>query len=145
MWICHTLFAHSSIIRYLCLLLIITSSAAMNIGIQITRWESLLSVLLDCPEVWLLDDMVTFLIFWEIAVQVFHSTDTIFSFPLAVHRSYFGNSHPNRCEVESHCSLDLHFFNVFFFVCVLIGHFHIFRDFFSFFLSVFLRGFYWAA
>ena len=80
-------------------------------------WDSD-SVLLDkYPEVGLLDCLevpLISLIFGNLCA-IFHSHRQCARVPISPHPcqrfvvSFFDNSHPDRCEVISHCAFDLHF------------------------------------
>ena len=98
----------------------IVNNAAMNL-VSKYLFESCISVVLFIYlEVELVDHMVTlYLIFWGTAI-LFSTVVVAFYIPTSMHKGsnfstssklhvyFFDSSHPNECEVLSHCAFDLH-------------------------------------
>ena len=112
LYIWHIFFVHSTVDRHLlCFyILAIVHNAAVKIGVQIPLW-------INTPK-W-----DWWIIVWYFYFSFFEELPYCFTFPPPVHKSsklstysltlifgcFFDNSHPNRCEVISHCGCDLCF------------------------------------
>ena len=142
--LCQILFLHSSLSApWVCFhVLVVINNAAVNMGVQISLWESYFATFRHIPRSGIADHMVVlFLIFLRNLHAVFHRDCT----NLHSHQQYMRvlfSLHPcqhldnkccNRCEVIPRFGFDLHFLDVWYCwatfcipldrLCVFLTHF----------------------
>ena len=115
------LFIHSSVHENLGCFLVLTivNNADTNIAVCVSFWVSVFLFFRIYTQWW--NFGVQFLVVWEtsilcfaVSVLMYISTNSVLLFPF-LHMLFnnccvpFDESHPDRCEVVSHCGLDLHF------------------------------------
>ena len=102
-------------------MLAIGNNSAMNIWVHASLQINVFSVFGKYPEVEMLDFFVLFLTFWRtsalfsiVTAPIYNPTNSAwgFRFPHILTKTYhcvFDCNHSGRCEVVSHCGVDLHF------------------------------------
>ena len=121
----HIFLIHSSINKHLgCFhVLPIVNKAAMNMRIQILLQDSDFSSCRNTPKSGIAGSYGSSINFWGTSILFSIVAEPIFIFPSTVYKGclfstssptlfsffFLKNSHPNRCEVISHCGFDSYF------------------------------------